>query len=188
MRTGNRRNKIAPRIALPYGTQIAPNGKKKWQRKGAVQPAWTAIQRARKLDPEDTTFRGAEIGFVVEAQPDQAIDLLDDAFRDVMAGANADICFGFIAAAIRLGMRRNGRVWLERAADAATRAMSQPPLHPRDYSWFRAFQLISRELLAGRKPGVDILYRTGLGDGVIASAKKDPIESLLQRGTQLRAA
>jgi len=99
-----------------------------------------------------------------------------------------NICFGFIAAAIRLGMRPNGRIWLERAADAATRAMSQPPLHPRDYSWFRAFQLISRELLAGRKPGVDILYRTGLGDWVIASVKKDPIESRLQRGTQLRAA
>ena len=103
---------------------------------------------------------------------------------------NADLCFGFVTGATKLGVRRKERAWLERAHEIATLGISYPPLHPDDRPWFNAFRLILRELLAGKKPGIDILYRAGLGSWVINWGNKaqDPLEVLLKGGAAVRAA
>ncbi|MBN1610144.1 MAG: hypothetical protein JW940_26190 [Polyangiaceae bacterium] len=155
---------------------------------GNVRACWDAIQRARRLDPEDTAIRQAELDLVTQADPEQASAVLEVAYRDILADGNADLCFGFAAGATRWGLERGERVWLERALDAATLGMSFPPLYPSDRAWFHAFRLVIRELLAGKKPRMDILFRAGLGAWVVASREKDPLRVLFNRSSLLRAA
>jgi hypothetical protein len=159
-------------------------------RQGRSASAWDYIQRARRLDPEDTTFRQAELGIVVEARPKQAASILDAAYREIMLGGNADLCIGFVSGATKLGAQQSERAWFQRGFDIATLGMSYPPLHSDDRAWFNAFRLILRELLQGKKPGIDILYRAGLGSWVMSWGQKsqDPIEVLLKGSAALRAA
>src|SRR5690606_16190738 len=102
--------------------------------------AWASLQRARRLEPEDSSRRHGELMLVVDAQPKRAPAVLEAAYREILMRGNADLCFGFVAGAAKLGRRRKGREWLERAVEIATLGMSYPPLHPLDRPRFLAFR------------------------------------------------
>ena len=75
------------------------------------------------------------------------------------------------------------------ALDAASVGLGLPPLSALDRSMFRAMQLIARELLAGRRPRVDILYRCGLGVWAAKAAEDvDLLDVLTEHRSPLRYA
>lgn len=158
---------------------------------GAVAEAWTAIRRARSLSPEDTLIRQAELWIMPQHLPPAEVAAKLDALYAELEGGepNADLCFGFVSAAIQLAARTGfPRQLLQQALDVATAGWRVPPLWQNDRKMFRAMQLILHELLAGRKPTIEILYRCGLGHWAVANpGRNDPMAILMERITPLRS-
>jgi hypothetical protein len=117
---------------------------------------------------------------------------LDAVYADIVHGtdATADVCFGFITAAMTLSRRRRDRTkLLGMALDAASVGLGLPPRWPLDRNLFRAMQLIARDLLAGRTPGMDILYRCGLGVWAAGMEQDaDPLDALTEHRSPLQFA
>jgi hypothetical protein len=114
---------------------------------------------------------------------------LDAIHADIQSGnADGDICFGFLSAVLQLAEHGAPRVkLLQQALDAATAGSGMPPVRPLDRKIFRAMQLGLRELLAGRKPNVGVLYRSGLGTWAARSGEDaDPLAIVLRRMSPLR--
>jgi hypothetical protein len=160
--------------------------------KGDVARAWEANRRALSLAPDDPIHRQQELFLIPRhLAPADAERRLDAAYAELVRGeTNTDVCFGFIAAAMALARRRRDRKrLLQMALDAASIGFGLPPLSPLDRAMFRAMQLIARALLAGHTPGVDILYRAGLGLWAAGmSAGADPLEVLTDHWSPLRYA
>jgi hypothetical protein len=146
------------------------------QEAGDAAAAWSAVRRARDLSPEDMIVRPVEISLVpLVLPPAEAASRLDAVYAEILRGeASADLCFGFIGAALALARRgTHRRELLQQAFDCATEGLTLQPLGPGDHKALRAMQLILREMIAGRKPGLDILYRCGLGTLAAARASED---------------
>jgi hypothetical protein len=131
---------------------------------GNLKGAWAAVQHARRLDPEDaqvwarTLFVAARALGRVEAQA-----YLDQVHAR-LESAPWDLCLA--AAAVELIMaRRFGHDPARRArALAATiEGESRPDAPGGARKCFRALHLLLSELLAGRPPTEEILFRAGLG-------------------------
>ena len=156
---------------------------------GETATAWSAIRRARTLAPEDMISRHAEISLApLVLPPGEAASMLDAVHAEILRGeASADLCFGFIGAALALSAKIGQRgALLQQALDTATQGLTLQ-LWPGDHKMLRAMQLMLRELIAGRKPSLDILYRCGLG--TLAAARPgqtDPMALVLERVTPLR--
>lgn len=150
---------------------------------GDREAAWLAIRAARTLEPDDGLVRSTELYIAVRALPwSPASEVVEAAYNDALRGStDSDVC---VALATELCVLADGapdpREWWERAAEIASLGLTLPPLHPRDRTMFRLVQLSVRELLAGRRPTVDLLYRVGLGVLVPRIPEKD-------RGDLLRA-
>jgi hypothetical protein len=157
---------------------------------GEIDEAWNAIRRARSLMPEDTSFEQVELHLVpMRLPPAQAEHQLAGVKVEIERGdANADICFGFVGAAVKLATQSPHRErLLQWALEAAIEGFRMKPLWVDDRKFFRAAELILRELLAGRKPTIEILYRCGLGRLAATAAKKaDPLAIVLSRTTPFR--
>jgi len=128
--------------------------------------AWEAIRRSRALDPEDNFARGIELYLVPEAlPPDQARATLHAAHLAAMHGAtDLDVCIPLALSLVSVAKQApDPRSWWEKALDVATVGLGLPPLDPNDHKLCRVVQLATRELLAGRRPTVDIWFRVGLG-------------------------
>jgi len=156
-----------------------------------VAKAWIAIRRARSLAPEDTLFRQAELWIMPHhLPPAEVTEKLDAVYAEIGRGEpNADLCFGFVSAAIQLAARTGfPRKLLQQALDVAMVGWRVPPLWQNDRKMFRAMQFILHELLAGRKPTIEILYRCGLGQWAVANPdRSDPMAILMERITPLRS-
>ena len=156
--------------------------------------AWVANHRALALSPDDTSLRQEELLLLpLHLSPAEAERRLDAVYAELVRGdaASADVCFGFITAAMMLPRQRRDRKKLPR--DGARRRERRPGDCRRagrfDRSLFRALHLIARELLAGRTPGVDILYRCGLGVWAAGMASDaDPLDALTEHRSALRYA
>lgn len=154
-----------------------------------ITAAWESILRARELMPEETAFVGMELELLpMLLPPARAEAQLDGIYAQIERGdANADICIGFVGAAVQLAKKHRHREKLLRqalnAAIAGTRAAD--PL-PSDRKIFRVFELSLGELLAGRKPTVEILYRCGLGSLATATEQADPMAIVRSRMTSFR--
>jgi hypothetical protein len=156
---------------------------------GDVTAAWEAIQRARELMPEETTFVRMELELApMHLPPARAEAQLDGIYTQIERGdANADICIGFVAAALQLakkGRQREKR--LRQALNAAIAGFRAADPLPNQHKIFRVFELSLREMLAGRKPTVEILYRCGLGNLATATAQVDPMAIVRSRMTSFR--
>lgn len=154
-----------------------------------VTAAWEAIQRARALMPEETSFVGMELELVpMHLPPARAEAQLDGIYTRIERGdANADICLGFVVAAMKLAEKGSHREKLLRQAlDAAIAGFRAADPLPNDRKVFRMFELILREMLAGRKPTVEILYRCGLGSLATAAGQADPMAIVRSRMTSFR--
>jgi hypothetical protein len=153
---------------------------------GDVTAAWEAIQRARELMPEETTFVGMELELVpMHLPPARAEAQLDGIYTQIERGdASADICIGLVGAAIQLAKKGQHREKLLRQALNAAIVGSRvaDPL-PNYRKIFRVFELSLREMLAGRKPTVEILYRCGLGRFATAAEQADPMAIVRSRMT-----
>jgi hypothetical protein len=156
---------------------------------GETPAAWAAVRRARTLSPEDMVSRHAELSLVpLVLPPGEAVSMLDAVHAEILRGeGSADLCFGFIGAALDLSAKvGQGSHLLQQALDAATQGLTLQ-LWPGDHKMLRALQLMLRERIAGRKPSVDILYRCGLG--TLAAARPgeaDPMALVLERVAPLR--
>jgi hypothetical protein len=157
---------------------------------GDVTAAWEAIQRARELMPEETTFMGIELELVPKhLPPARAEAQLDGIYTQIERGdANADVCFGFVVAAIQLAERgrQHREKLLRQALHAAMAGFRAADPLPNDRKIFRVFELSLREMLAGRKPTVEILYRCGLGSLATAAEQADPMAIVRSRMTSFR--
>jgi hypothetical protein len=156
---------------------------------GHVAKAWEAIQCARELMPEETTFVGIELELVPKHLPSARAEAqLDGFYTQIERGAaNADVCFGFVGAALQLAQKgRHREKLLRQALDAAMAGFRAPELWPNDRKNFRVMELCLREMLAGRKPTVEILYRCGLGSLATAAKQADPMAIVLSRKASFR--
>ena len=104
--------------------------------------------------------------------------------------ASAEVCGGFIFAAMDLAVKSaRGVELLQQALHAAMEAGRTASLHSEDRRLFRAIELGLREMLAGRKPEISILYRCGLGRlAATMSQGADWMGIVSARTTQLRPA
>lgn len=156
---------------------------------GDVTAAWEAIQRARELMPEETTFVGMELELVpMHLPPARAEAQLDGIYTQIERGdASMDICTGFVGAAIQLAKKsRHREKLLRQALDAAIAGGRAADPLSNYRKIFRVFELSLREMLAGRKPTVEILYRCGLGRFATAAEQADPMAIVRSRMTSFR--
>lgn len=159
---------------------------------GDVETAWDSIHRARELDPQEQSFLAWELRLVSKHLPRaQAEARLAVAYAEIERGeANAEVCGGFIFAAMDLAVKSAHGVELLgqslRAAMEAGRAASPRSEARRLY---RAMELGLREMIAGRKPEISILYRCGLGRlAATMPQEADWMGIVSARTTQLRPA
>ena len=156
---------------------------------GDVTAAWEAIQCARELMPEETTFVGMELELVpMHLPPARAEAQLDGIYTQIERGdANVDICIGFVGAAIQLAKKgRHREKLLRQALNAAIAGFRAADPLPNYRKIFRVFELSLQEMLAGRKPTVEILYRCGLGRFATAAEQADPMAIVRSRMTSFR--
>lgn len=157
---------------------------------GKLDVAWGAIHRAHTLRPESSFYGGQLLLLVPWAKPQaEAEAALDGAYASVQDGAaDAYECLCFAVASMQASRRSpHPQEHWKRALSAAlagpTRAPGSLPV-PRIGSYFTAVRLVIDELFAERHPGVDVLYRAGLGDlaaHVLAAEPSEPVD-LLARG------
>ena len=176
--------------------QAFPGDAFAWARRSALSfeegdaaRAWEEIRRARELVPQEDSFMGWELRLVSKHLPTaQAEARLAEAYARIERDdASANVCFGFVIAALDLAPKSKHRdELLRQASNAATREAARAP-QSEDRKMFRALDLSLREMLAGRKPGLEILYRCGLGHLAAAAPKQaDPMKIVLARTTPFR--
>jgi hypothetical protein len=134
---------------------------------GDIDTAWDSIHRALELSPQDQNFVGWELRLVSKHLPRaQAEARLAGAYPAIERGeASANVCGGFTFAAMDLAVKSAHRVeLLGQALHAAMEAGRRTaPAQSEARREYRAIELGLREMLAGRKPEIAILYRCGLG-------------------------
>lgn len=142
---------------------------------GEIDAAWGAIGRARALEPGNLSLLGSELLLAPRAlAPGAAEERLDAAWASLRRAApelDADVCLCFALASLELARHSEHAALLrERTAAAVDLGAAAPfdSTHAKDR--LRAVRAVLGELRAGRSPGVDALYRTGLGHLVTRAA------------------
>jgi hypothetical protein len=143
------------------------------EREGDKLGAWDALGRARQLDPGDPTLAALGLGLAPWALPPADAEQYLAGVRGTIEEAEADICLMYALAEIVLARRarqdeRALRWGRARGAAEAGRARTTS-LGLRRY--LTAVQLLLDELVAGREPTMEILYKAGLGE---AAAMEKP--------------
>jgi hypothetical protein len=152
-----------------------------------VSAAWSALKKARALEPENPFAAGAELlllpRVLSQAEAEVRLDAAYSALRRSGPEVEADTCLCLAVASLALADRAgDARGHYERALDAAElggearldATGAKPDL--------RVVRALARDLLAGRRPTLDAFYRAGRGDLVArASARdrKDPLRLLI---------
>jgi hypothetical protein len=162
---------------------------------GSSLRALEYARRAQKLFWEDGNPEGPEgmapgIEVVVSAKAlslSEAQAAFDASYARVRFGAaDVDLCFATVAAGLLLAERlaEGERHLWERIASAASKGGSLQDARTRPYEpFFLAARMIAAEKLADREPGLDILYRAGLGAAASRSASKNPVAILRREMT-----
>jgi hypothetical protein len=139
--------------------------------------------------PEETVYMAIELDLIPKhLSSARAEAQLGGLYAQIERGdANVDICFGFVSAAMQLAQKgRHREKLLQQALDAAMAGFRAASLLPNDRKMFRVMELCLREMLAGRKPTLEILYRCGLGHLATAAKQADPMAIVLSRTTSFR--
>lgn len=159
---------------------------------GDVETAWDSIRRALELSPQEQGFIGWELRLVAEHLPRaQAEARLAAAYPEIERGAaSAEVRGGFIFAAMDLAVKSaHGVELLGQALHAAMEAGRTAPPQSEIRRLYRAMELGLREMVAGRKPQISILYRCGLGRlAATMPQEADWMGIVSARTTQLRPA
>ena len=139
--------------------------------------------------PLETVYVALELALIPRHLPAaQAEARLDSIYIQIeRRDADAGICFGLVRAAMQLAQKaRHREKLLRQALDAAMVGGHAASLTTNDRKLFRAMDLGLREMLAGRKPTTEILYRCGLGILATAALQADPMDVVLSRTTSFR--
>jgi hypothetical protein len=142
---------------------------------GDFEPAWLSIGRARELHPESGWFWAMAVLLAPDALPEtRAGDYLDAAYSAIQRGqAPPEVCLSFAVTSLRSAQaQRKRRDHVDRALNALAAGEARPPATPEHARYFRALRRIAGELRGNRTPGVEALYKAGLG-GLAARATRD---------------
>lgn len=151
---------------------------------GKADAAWEALARARALEPENFTILGSELLLVprvldVNAAEDR-LDAVWSTLRQASAELDADVCLCFALASLGLARRSKRAALHYQRTNAIVDLGLAAPLdstHAKDR--LRAVRGLLADLLVGRRPGVDVLYRVGLGDLVTRAPMGDRDDAVL---------
>jgi hypothetical protein len=151
---------------------------------GEVSVAWEALGRARALEPESLALLGSELLLAPRAldlgAAEERLDAAWGSLRRGSAELDADVCLCFALASLTLA-RRSARplLHLERTGAIVDLGVAAALDSTHAKERLRAVRALLGELRAGREPGVDALYRAGLGDLVTRSALGDGEDAVL---------
>lgn len=167
---------------------------------GDPASAWEALHRARRLEPDAPSIEAMELWLLPRAfDAPEALRRLD-AHRERLDQAPPELCLGYSLAELALASRApNERERLDRARGIAALGRSRMLLGGRVrpqgqtvdsisavlFLHLAAVEQVAQERLAGHTPGLDVLYRLGLGRFVAdahARGFEDPID-VLRGGT-----
>ncbi len=159
---------------------------------GDIDTAWDSIHRALELSPQEQSFIGWELQLTSMHLPRaQAEARLARAYPEIERGeASEEVCGGFISAAMDLAVKSaHGVELLGQALHAAMEAGRTTSAQSEARRLYRAMELGLREMVAGRKPDIAILYRCGLGRlAATIPQEADWMRIVSARTTQLRPA
>ncbi len=151
---------------------------------GDANAGWDALQRARRLDPENRRFEAMAIFAAARTLAPRAADDELGRVRGSLDVAGPEVCLMYALAELGLTKRSPDRGRVERALDAASAGLVQARTEVVRKN-LKAAQLIALSLLAGREPTVDVLYVAGLGQLVtMAPPRQSPLEVLTDFATE----
>lgn len=128
--------------------------------------AWTALSRACKLEPDNPRFEAMSLLVATWSLSRAEAEKHLAGARTGIDRRPPEVCLMYALAEIGLSRsaatpERLARLQRARAAADAGIAQRQSDTQYRN---LKAVQLMTTELLAGREPTLDILYRAGLGE------------------------
>ncbi|MCP3135832.1 hypothetical protein [Pyxidicoccus xibeiensis] len=157
---------------------------------GRPRAAWDAIQRACRLEPDNGHYDAVRLWLMPRVVPPKQVDAyLSEAYAGIHH-ASPEVCLVYALNEMEL-VRRGpsaGTPRLERAFEAVLQGRSRVPAESAIGQYLRAAWFLLSEQLKGGEPTIDLLYRAGLGDLIVASpvaTRKDPFRLLSQQVTQV---
>jgi tetratricopeptide (TPR) repeat protein len=143
--------------------------------------AWDALTRARRLDPDNRTFKAMSLLLAARTFPPDSAEEHLAHVRSSLEREGEEVCIMYALAELALARKgpqdtRASR-W-RRALDAAHAGLSQVSA-PHWHAHLKAIQMMAEELLSGREPTLEILYRAGLSEVAAAAKPKANVVDLL---------
>ncbi len=147
--------------------------------------AWEALARCRRLAPDNPRFRAMSLLVAAWALPMAGADEQLASVRGVLARSEPEVCLMYALAEINLARKAetaDRKLRWNRAREAADAGIARATSEGLR-KHLKAAQLLLNELLAGRKPTIEILYLAGLTEiASTAKASADVIDLLTARG------
>ncbi len=152
---------------------------------GDKAASWDALSRARQLAPDNRRFEAMSLLVATWALPRTAADQHLGTVRPSLERQGAEVCLMYALAELQLARKSpeaERRPRWKQASDAANSGLAQARTAELRTN-LKAVQLLSAELLAGRKPTIDILYLAGLGGAAATAAPSaNVIDLVMERG------
>ena len=146
------------------------------------EDAWEALSRARRLAPENQRFLAMSLIVATWALPRPEAERHIASIRGSFDRSGAEVClmyaFSEIALARKASPEERRQRW-QRGLDAAQSGLAQAESDGLRKN-LKAAQLLLQELLAGRKPTLNILYLAGLSELAVATGPSVDVMKVLE--------
>jgi hypothetical protein len=158
--------------------------------RGRPGAAWDAIQRACRLEPDSGHYDAGRLWLMPRAVPPKQVDAyLSESYAGIHR-ASPEVCLVYALNEMELARHASSASTprLERAFEAVLQGRSRAQAETSVGQYLRAAQLLLSEQLKGGEPTIDLLYRAGLGDLIVASSaasRRDPFRLLSQQVSQV---
>jgi len=146
---------------------------------GDMPKAWEALRTACRLNRDDARLAALSVLLAARALPQAEADAYLASELAGMERAAPEVCLLYAFAELVMAERwgRDKARW-KRALASVNEGLSREGVTKALKRTMRAVRLLLEALLAGREPGVEVLYIAGLGD-VVASAPPDREEDVV---------
>jgi hypothetical protein len=157
---------------------------------GRPRAAWEAIQRACRLEPDNGHHDAVRLWLMPRVVPTKQVDAYLSESYSAIHRAAPEVCLVYALNEMERARREGalGTPRLERAFEAVLQGRSRVQAETAVAQYLRAAQLLLSEQLKGGEPTIDLLYRAGLGDLIVAApaaSRRDPFRLLSQQVTQV---